>query len=320
MQETTSNSLELVKTTINLELTKAGLNYQKLLQDAENIVFSKEDLDQDYSSLKKLRDTRKKIDDIRKIRKKPYKDAADREDAAAKSLIDPIDDVLDRKTKEYAAVASEIKRERDMVQQEENRKAGIQLAMNNFILHKSSEIASATTDEQLVRIESLINLECTRKNTYEEYLDEFKAACLPLRELLKTQKEQIRAIKKLDSEIDAAFASDDDGKAIELQGRKEEISAHIENIKTQVQEQAISSSVYIPVQVAPAAPKARMKRWTTEIVDVERAFSKCRDLLDISLNAKRIGEKLNEVKAELIKEGKTDIVIDGIRYYQEEKY
>lgn len=320
MQETTNNSLELVKTTINLELTKAGYNIQQLLQQCEDIVFSEDNMEQDYSPLKKLEIAIKEVKDIHDRIKKPHKEICDNIDFAIRSIRDPMKEVLERKRGEYKNVALEMKKKAAELEKEHNRKVGIQSLINKFILSKSIEIASATTDEQLVRIEALINLECTRKNTYEEYLDEFKAACLPLRELLKTQKEQIRAIKKLDSEIDAAFASENDGKAIELQERKEEISSHIENIKTQVQEQAISSSVYIPVQVAPAAPKARMKRWTTEIVDVERAFSKARGLLDISLNAKRVGEKLNEVKAELIKEGKTDIVIDGIRYYQEEKY
>ena len=56
-------SIEVTKAELTLALSKEGLAYQKLLQDGENLKFTKDNLVEEGASLKTLRTVKKKLED-----------------------------------------------------------------------------------------------------------------------------------------------------------------------------------------------------------------------------------------------------------------
>jgi len=312
-----------------IELTKANYkvalsNYQSVLQAIENISFTKDTLNQDYAPLKTARELLKKIEDLRKQRKQPHIDAGKLEDDAAKSLSNPIQEILDRKVAEYTKLANEIKAEAEQVAKEEQRKLGIKMQMESFILTYSQKVAECTTNEQLLGIEKLINLETGRKEKYQEFLEQFKLSCEPIRALLKQQKEQVRALATLDKEATVAAENDDDAKAIELLEAKDELTAQIDLNKTLIQEQAIATVGFTAKGdfqvVLPDAPKARRTTWEVELISPLIAFKELPQLITIELDtmAAKNYFKGKRLTGEIAKTG--DITLHGIRYYEKITY
>lgn len=312
-----------------LELTKANYkvalsNYQSVLQAIENISFTKDTLNQDYAPLKTARELLNKIEQLRKQRKQPHIEAGKLEDDAAKSLSNPIQEILDRKVAEYTKLANEIKAEAEQAAKEEQRKEAIKGQMQSFILLYSQKVAECTTNEQLVGIEKLINLETGRKEKYQEYLDQFKASCEPIRELLKQQKEQVKALATLDKEATIAAENDDDTKAIELLEAKDELTAQIDLNKTLIQEKAIatvgiSGNADFKV-VLPEAPKARRTTWEVELISPLVALKELPQLVTISLDTMEAKNyfKGKRLTGEIAKTG--NITLHGIRYFEKITY
>jgi len=312
-----------------IELTKANYkvalsNYQSVLQAIENISFTKDTLNQDYAPLKTARELLKKIEDLRKQRKQPHIDAGKLEDDAAKSLSNPIQEILDRKVAEYTKLANEIKAEAEQVAKEEQRKLGIKMQIESFILTYSQKVAECTTNEQLLSIEKLINLETGRKEKYQEFLEQFKASCEPIRALLKQQKEQVKALAALDKEATVAAENDDDAKAIELLEAKDELTAQIDLNKTLIQEQAIATVGFTAKGdfqvVLPEAPKARRTTWEVELISPLVAFKELPQLVTIELDtmAAKNYFKGKRLTGEIPKTG--DITLHGIRYFEKITY
>jgi hypothetical protein len=312
-----------------LELTKAKYsvalaNYQTVLQAIENISFTKDTLNQDYAPLKTARELLKKIEELRKQRKQPYIDAGKLEDDAAKSLSNPIQEILDRKVAEYTKLANEIKAEAEQVAKEEQRKFSIKMLMESFILLYSQKVAECTTNDQLISIEKLINLETGRKDKYHEFLDQFKVSCEPIRALLKQQKEQVKALATLDKEATIAAENDDDAKAIELLEAKDELTAQIDLNKTLIQEQAIATVGFNSngdfQLVLPEAPKARRTSWEVELIDSAKALKEVPQLLALELNTMEAKNyfKGKRLTGEIPKTG--EITLHGIRYFEKITY
>src|SRR5689334_22853692 len=107
----TNSSLEVEKTGLSLKLTVAGLNYQRLIQEGELIVFTRENLDQDYSSLASLRKVKKQLED----EENPYLKLWQTWNAARKSLLDPVKVLLAKKTKEFTDLNETIKAENAVI-------------------------------------------------------------------------------------------------------------------------------------------------------------------------------------------------------------
>ncbi len=61
--KTTAISIDVTKAELQVSLTKEGLQYQQLLQEGEDVKFTKENLAEQGGCLKTLRLVKKKIDD-----------------------------------------------------------------------------------------------------------------------------------------------------------------------------------------------------------------------------------------------------------------
>jgi signal transduction histidine kinase len=189
----------IVQSVFGLEL--AAENYQKLLQDAENIVFTRENINQDYSALKQLRDLRTVLKKSKDAKKRPFIDANSAIEDAYKELDKPIEDVLARKTAEFQKVNEEIKAENLKIQQEQQRKVEIQQSITSFINNTTTSITNAITDSEIVRIQKAIGSEKAIVSYYKEYIDVLKESCDNLNSLINSRKSFIREseeIKKKD--------------------------------------------------------------------------------------------------------------------------
>jgi hypothetical protein len=315
-------SPKVVETQIVSALNRAGIKYQQLLQSAENISFTRETINQDYAPLKQLREAITAIEKEHKAGKKPYKEAGDTWDAAKKSLTAPLTEILDRKTAEYTLLVNEIRLENERLQKEKLRIEGIHHTMNNVLLDFSQKISSATTDKQLLEIEKLINLECTRQNKYAELLDDFKTRAEPIRGLIKAQKQVVRVAEETRAKAEQAMQKGDDETYIALTEKQELLGLEMQENVQSVLETSLNQvldaepSVVVPEADTPII-KARRKLWKWRVDSIETLYRKRPDLVDLVPNKERIDAILNELKQDKKFMGST---VNGIEFYQEELF
>lgn len=314
------NNLELLKTGHKAELTKAGLDYLKILQGIEAAVVTDETLEAAQESAAKYRKEVKKAKDTLKakvdIKYKAYKE----DQEAAKSLTDPLDNAIDAFSKRIEAVAVKRREEEQRLAAEKAKEAATRSRITEFVLRATNKIADAKSDAELVDIEKIINLEKTRSSVYGSLLEEFVKATEPLTNLLKNQKESLRNLKKLDSELEAVLGSGNDAAAIDLQDKKEVLQAGIEQNTYDIRQMAASTYTPQYEQVAAPTVRARLSRWSYDLVDKKKALEKAPDSVEVTVRASYAKLILDKHKDEWKKEGLREKTIDGIRYYLDERY
>jgi len=314
---TTQPTTEVVNTVITgeikLRLSKLGLQYEKVLQDAENIKFSKETLDQDFAPLKKLRELSTKLAE----EENPHTKAWAKWNGDRKSLLDPVKATLATKTAEYTKLATEIKAELAKQQKEAARIQLIKDTISSFTIEWAGKIAAADSITALTAAQMRIGTEKSRKSFYAELYPDLIAACQVLETALKTQKEKVRELEGLGKKA----ASANDEQLIEIIEKKELITAEIEQAKNQVQEDSVNAITSTTVEtLVPestlVAPKARRTSWQMKIVDPKKAFAA--GMVEVELNKVKAKAVLDELKK--ASPDNDAFFKDGIHYYQEKSY
>jgi hypothetical protein len=312
MTESTVATIDLTKAELTLQLSKEGLAYQDLLQQAENVVFTKDNLNEERTALISLRKVKSKLDAMENPHTKAWKGWNE----SRKSLVDPVAAVLQKKESEFRKLANEIAAENAKIEAEKQRKAGILAEIDSFFINQSQAIAAATTLEELVRIQKLIGSHKAAAR-YGEYLPLMVQKASNLEELIKVQKEAVKILSSLNRQEKAAEAIGDDETVLAMRELREGTMQVIEQTKIDVQESAINmatqADVVEPEVVVAEAPKARRTSWQWEMVD-EKAATKA-NLTLVVPDEKKIGEILKE-KRKL----ETECTENGIRYYQERSY
>lgn len=307
-------SVELIRSGLHLEITRLGLNYQKMLQDAQDIEFSKESLNQDYEPLKKLRELSGKL----KSFKNPYTQAWKNWNQAMASLCAPVEQILEDKTKDFEKLAQEIADENRKAALDSQRLQEIRNSIGNTLSDYSILIAQAENNQQLIEIERNLNLEATRTSKWGEFLHEFQQRSKAIRDLLAAKKEKIRELTKLDQK-QPETASDE--ATIALQDRRTDLAKEIHEKNQQVQEKAMES---LPVLETPVLTllevKARRTTWDFEVSDLYLFQRRHPGLVDLMLNAPKVGKWVSEIVEELKKANLTEKTVDGIRIYQKKFY
>ncbi len=310
-----------IKAEFNRELIAS--NYQKALQDAENITFTKETLEQDYSLLIKIREVIKKIAEIHKVKKEPYLKAGKLVDQIKNDLTSPLEDILNRKTEEYKQLAEEIRLENERKAKEAQRVKGIYTRINDFISEKTISLTNCQTDTEMLAIERLINLEKSRVNIYEEFLPDLVEKINLLTPLIKQQKDTIRQLEKQKEAELAAAEKGDDQKQFDAIEAQEALIQRIEEQKVRMQEKVINEFTAAPSyvsEVLPEVPKARRTTWKFELSDVQEALKKAPDWLTIEINNDVVKEHLKKMKESGQLKDKTEITINGIRFFENKEY
>jgi chromosome segregation ATPase len=308
---------EIAVTKIKQELQTAGLNFQKLLDEASKITFSKETLEQDYAPLKQLREVVAKI----KAVTNPYTAGWKAYNEAKGSLEELAGAILNEKTNEYKRLNEEIRVENDRQTAETARINGIKQQIDNLLMSYSQKAAEALTDTEIVDIEKAMGAESRRQNIYMEFLDEFKARMEPIKQLLAAKKGKVRELKEVDKRAENAS----DEQLEDILEKREQLNSLIQETGTRILEESINQATQPSFQTYVGtssfkAVKPRRTTWEMELVDVPTALKKDRDLVIVGLNREYAKGILQTLKATKVLDGKTEYTLNGVRYYQKETY
>lgn len=319
MSELTTTSQELIKAELNIELTKAGLSYQTLLQEGENVIFTRDNLNEKRDALVKLRQVKKVLEGV----ENPYTERWKMHNAAKKSLIDPVEDLLKRKESEFKKIAFEIDAENKKAEAEKQRVAGIKELINSFFIDQSQNIASAKTSNELADIEKLIGSHKANKTRYQELLPELIEKANLLTPLIKEQKEAIKKLEQLKLQEQKAETNGNDQAVLDAREAQEKIQSKILQTTITVQEKAVkmaesNGGVIVADVVTEAAPKARRSTWEWEVIDIKETFKKMPSFVELTPNKEKIDEYLKAKRTEGLRE--EEFIFAGVKFYLKKSY
>ena len=311
---------EAIKMKISLELTKKHGNYKSALEQMRAAIVTKENFKDAQNYINQVISFIKFSDDLRSKIKAPYLAYGKAIDAAAKEFIAPFETEKNIFQQKLNVVGLEMEREEREKRLEAERKQAIEREINNFILDFSVKIASATTNEQLLGYERLINLEKANKSKYANQLPLLIERCNDLTSKIKDQKELIKQKEAIEKAKKEAEKTGDDEKLDEILQKEQLIEDKITENTILVQETASNSAIIPTSEKNTEEIKARRTSWKAEISDEKEVLKKAKDMLDISLNAEKIRQSINTLKAAGVFNGKSEVIINGIRYFQEKTF
>lgn len=320
MSETTTPvAIDVTKAELQIALSKEGLQYQQLLQEGENLTFTKDGLVEQGASLKTLRSVQKKLGDI----ENPYTANWKAWNEAKKTLLDPVADVLKRKEAEYRKLALEIEADKKKAEQEKERVSGIKQAIDSFFIAQSQAIAGAKTLGELTAIEKIIGSHKANKARYAEFLPDLVGKAENLTPLIKQQKDNIRKLEAVKEAEAKATESGDDQAVLDAREAQESLQNKFDEVNIKAQEQAVGmatrvETVVVPEIVLPAAPKPRRQVWTYESTDINETLKKMPNFVELTLNKEKVDEYLKAKKAEGI-EGE-EFTVFGIRFFIQKSF
>lgn len=320
MSETTTPvAIDVTKAELQIALSKEGLQYQQLLQEGENLTFTKDGLVEQGASLKTLRSVQKKLGDI----ENPYTANWKAWNEARKSLLTPVEELLNRKVNEYKKLALEIEADKKKAEQEKERVSGIKQAIDSFFIAQSQAIAGAKTLGELTAIEKIIGSHKANKARYAEFLPDLVGKAENLIPLIKQQKDNIRKLEAVKEAEAKAAESGDDQAVLDAMEAKESLQNKFDEVNIKAQEQAVGmatrvETVVVPEVVLPAAPKPRRQVWTYESTDINETLKKMPNFVELSLNKEKVDEYLKAKKAEGI-EGE-EFTVFGIRFFIQKSF
>lgn len=309
---------ERLKATFGIELTKKYGNYQKTLEELRKVVISEDNIEEVQKLMKNLNSFLKTSDDLRKEMKEPFFRQGKAIDEMYKEFANPLEAVkafIQLELNKVAAIkAKKIEEERQKLLKEQQIKETI----NNFVLENSVKIASADSNEQLVSLERLINLEKANKSKYGDFLPLLIERCNDLNSKLAEQKVLVKEKEKIESEKKKVK---DDEQMQELLLKEQAIANKIADNTVLVQEQAANAVINTGDELDGLDEvKARRTVWKAELHDVKEAMKKAPQMLDITLNNDKVREAIATLKDSGAFKGKTEIVVNGIRYYESKTF
>lgn len=199
METQTVNQLT-VTGQINLALTKQSLSVQKLQDEADSLVFNEDELENISAFLSKIKKIDKVTEDAHKIIKAPFLEQGKACDAAKNSILAITDSVRKPVQEKYNKICAEVEARKQAQAREKARIDSITNGIEANVLGFSNQIASCTTNAELLEVERRINLEKSPsgKKKYEEFHEQaiarFDEVLLPI---IKQQKEQVKKGKLL---------------------------------------------------------------------------------------------------------------------------
>jgi hypothetical protein len=314
-------SSELVELKVSTAFLKAHGNYYVLVKEVLQWDVTDDNFEKSQELIKKVNNVLGFVEDHRSAQKKPYLDTGRIIDSAHKSFSKPLEEAKQQLQAKLNIVGKRKDEEARKALQEQQRIEGLQTQINNFTLTSSAQIAAATTNEQLISIERLINLEKANKGRYQDHLPLLIERSNELTAKIKEQKELVKELERVEEEKKQALETGNDEKAQLLVEKSALLEAKIEENTILVQETA-SKFVILTEIVAPEIdmPNSRRKAWKFEVVDIKETAKKRPDLVYMSLNNKAVSEVLKTLKDTGVLNGKTEFVLNGIRFFQDINY
>jgi hypothetical protein len=305
----------------NIALTQS--KFQQLADRANNLVYNEDNLEAIAEFLKDGRAVIKAISETHKEGKAEALKIGQEWDSAKRTFEGQVTSILDNPQIKYTKLCQEVELRKQKQEQERQRIVNIKNGIEANAVNFAKQIAECTTSVQLTNVERNINLEKTRKDKYMEFYDNAVERYSELNALLKTQKETVRELEDNARKQEEAKKANDDAELIRLQEEQSKQEAKIEEAKTVVQEVAINQSMKSEIPVAQEIIpeiKARRTTWRYEVVNEKEVMKKAPELVVFSIDEEKVKANLKLLKDSDQLEGKTELTINGIRYYEQKTF
>lgn len=321
---TTTAELELpapIKGRFNIALTQS--KFQQLADKAATLIYNEDHLEEIKKFLDDMRKVDKAIEETHKEGKADALKIGRDWDAGKNSFLLMTSAIKSKPQSEYEKICREIETRKRNAEIERQRIENIKNGIESNALRFATQIAACTTSEQLLSLERLINLEKGRKDKYMEFADEAVERYTELNSLLKTQKETVRELEENARQQAEALRLKNDELLLQLKERQEAVQNKVEEAKIVVQETAINQSMKERIQVATEViPEIRSRHttWKFEMVNEKEVMKKSPELLIVSLDSDKVKQTLKTLKDTNQLEGKSELILNGIRYYEQKTY
>lgn len=318
-------SVDTVKGSINVALTKIGTSFQKLQEKADSLVYDEEHKDEISDFLAGCKKVEKEVTTAHKEGKAPWKERADAWDDGKKAVITMLSGIQNPVDAKFQKLCKDIDDKKAAKIKEDARVKAIKDGIHANLIQFSGKIAACATTKELSSVESLINLEKSpsRKAKYMEFHDDaiakYDEVLLPI---IKEQKEKVKQKEELEKQIKEAEEANNPAKMEELNERKYEIINEIEQNKVDVQQESIfGQDSFAITTVEEILPDTKSRdNIKMEIVDLSVAAKKCPELLDVSIKFREAQKVAMTLKEAGTFKDKDEVVVNGIKYFIETKY
>lgn len=298
--------------------------FQELQNKADKLIFNEDNLGEIADFLKNTRAVKKAISETHKAGKEESLRISQDWDAAKRSFESMVTSIEEKPNKEYIRLCQEVEDRRLRQQLELDRVQNIKNGIESNVLKFATDIANCTTTEQLIRVERLINLEKSRTDKYQEFMENAITRFNELNKILTTQKVTVRELEENARKQEAAKKANDDEELLRLKAQQELKVAKIEEVKTTVQEAAINQSIQQSAALATEAQevipavKVRRSTWEWEVKDLKELAKKMPEWAMITPVEQKINEYLKAKKTEGI-DGE-EFTFAGIRFFLKKTY
>ncbi len=312
----------VVKTKLESALIAVQSGIQTLHDTESKLVYNSDNLQNIADFIAKVKAAKKKVEDERVFLKKPHKDNGDAVDDGAKLVASELEQMLKKAGAKYTEMVTEQNRLKKIQDDEDARIKGIKDGMDNNIMSFSTKIAEAKDLQTLLDLERRLNLETAAEKKYAEFLPVFKERCAAIRALITLQKQNLKYIDEFDKKVTEALEAGNDEQLEDLEGKKGEISAKVEETRTRIQETAINqSTTTLPARATQVFNTVKPSRTTVEwkVEDINLLFAKAPQFVKLVPDEEAIKEYVKSRKAE-ITDGNPVIKFFGLSIYQKKTY
>lgn len=326
MEENKNNlpaiTVEMAKAQMNIALTKMSESMQALSNAAKMLVFNEDGVGGISDFLAKCKKFLKIIDEAHKEGKAPHLAACKSWDEGKKDLYAVINEFYLPVNDKHQKICAEIEQRRVAEEQRLAKEKAILDGIEGNIITFSQKIAAAETTDDLLSVERLINLEKSesRKAKYGDHhalaITRYDEVLIPI---LKSQKDKIKQKEALEKQLKAA---DDANVADNLTEKLDEINNEILQNRVYVQQAALTvpdSFEITPSEQLYPETKGR-NNFKFEIVDLAVAVKKSPELLDVTIKTRDAQRVAMAFRDAGVFNGKTEAVVNGIKYSIEKTY
>lgn len=325
-----NNQLQLSPQQITKEVVQALFNkhlgvrnYIKAVEAAQSLTFAKDNLSADYPALKELDKLLKEMEEVRKEVRQPLNEALKNIQEVFNEITEPLIGIRDAKKAELKGANEAALQDKRKEQQDIDRRNGIVGSLGAFVNNITREVASASTETEITRIQKLIGSEKARKGYYEEYHMDLLEKLAALDEPIRIRKDFIKQKAANDLKLQEAIDTGDAYKAAELKGKQELLEQQTQESGIVLQEKAFEQNLAIQEFVGESiieTVKPKITRWKWKVEDINLLQRKMPDLVLLVPNDKAIDAILAAKRAEkALLEGQ-DNKFFGIIFYQEKFY
>jgi hypothetical protein len=318
-------TLETILARINIALTKKQLSVQKLQDEADVLEFTEENIPTISTYLAKLNAIDKVTEEVHKETKAPFLEAGRICDAAKNSNLAITAAIRTPVKGKFDKVCADVEKKKKEAAEAIAKQTAILSGIENNVINFSSKIAACATNDELLGVERLINLEKSDSNAkkygefHQKAIEKYDTILKPI---LKDQKEKIKEKEALKKQIEEAQDNDDVEKMDILNEQIDKLDDDIIQNSVKVQEEALNKA---PIDFVPIAEEVFVdtkyrRTYTIEIFDEKEAIKKAKDLLEITINKTAANIVLNTLKDTNAFKDKSEIIVNGIKYSEIKNY